>query len=79
MKRSYEDRVQLGSKAHKHNGHKPHRNSFGIHKTKRHAVNELESHLVEHEMLEEFEQEQEDARSDYWYDTERFQALSEIY
>jgi hypothetical protein len=79
MKRSYEERVQLGKQAHKHTGHKPHRIDIGLHKTKRHAVAEIENHLVVEEMLEEFEQEQEDAKTDYWYSDERFQALSEVY
>lgn len=78
MKRSYEDRVQLGSRAHKHNGHKPNRNSFGIHKTKRHAVNNLENHLIVKEMIDEYEEEREGVVLDYWYGEEQLQALSEV-
>ena len=50
MKRTYEERVQLGRHAHKHTGHKPCRIDIGLHKTKRHAVNELQDHLVVEEM-----------------------------
>lgn len=77
MKRSYEDRVYLGSKSRKHSGHKPNRNSFGIHKTKRHLVNKIEDQLIEQELIEQYEEEQEALFNDYWYDEERFQTESE--
>lgn len=50
MKRSYEDRVRLSSKAGKHGTHKPNRNNFGIHKTKRHYRDEMEEQLLDQEM-----------------------------
>lgn len=59
MKRTYEERVQLTKHAHKHTGHKPSRIDIGLHKTKRHAFNDLQEHLVVDELFEEFEQEKD--------------------
>ncbi len=53
MKRSYEERVYLASRAHHAKKNKPHRNEFGLHKTKRHYEEEIIERLLEEEVEEE--------------------------
>lgn len=53
MKRSYEDRVRFAGKGGYKTNHKPNRNSYGFHKTRRHFQETIEEKFIEEEIDEE--------------------------